>query len=98
MRSQQQAVAQRLRFVPGDEQRVLLVTRGMVRRKVQRLEVVIIGFNLRSFLDRVAQIAKDSNNLVHRLDDGVFHADGATNARQRDVKWLLIDAVQWSYL
>ena len=86
MRAQQQAVAQRLRFLSGDEQRVLRVARGMVRRKVQRLEIVVIGFNLRTFLDRVAQIAEDANDLVHRLDDGMFRADGTANAGKGDVE------------
>src|ERR1700675_1379592 len=60
----------------------------MIRRKVQRFEVVIIGFNLRTFLDRVAQIAEDANDLVHRLDDGMFGADGMTNAGKSDVEAL----------
>src|ERR1700674_3767204 len=88
MCAQQQAVAQRLRFLPGDEQRVLRIARGMVRRKVQRLEVVVISFNLGAFLDRVAEIAKDTNDFVHRLDDGMFHADRTTNAGERDVETL----------
>src|SRR5207245_2176309 len=86
MRAQQQAVAQRLRFLPGDEECVLRIARWMIRRKVQRLEIVVIGFNFRTFLDRVAQIAEDANDLVHRLDDGMLHADGATNARKGNVE------------
>ncbi len=81
-----QSVAQRLRFLAGDKQRVLRIARRMVRRKIQRLKVVKIGFNLRTFLDRVAQIAKDPNNLVHRLDDGMLRAEGPANAGEGDVE------------
>src|SRR5258708_27443693 len=58
----------------------------MVRREVQRLEVVIVGFNLRALLDRVTQIAEDANNLLHRLDDGMLRADGTANAGKGDVE------------
>jgi hypothetical protein len=58
VRAQQQAVAQFFRFLPGDEKGVLRVARGMVRRKIQGLEVVVIGFNLRTFFDRVAELRK----------------------------------------
>src|SRR5208337_4731592 len=86
VRAQEQAIAQRLRFLTGDEKRVLRVARGMVRRKVQSLEIVKVGFNLRPFLNRVAQIAEDANHLVHRLDDGMFGADGTANAGEGDVE------------
>src|SRR5713226_1551225 len=98
VRAQQQAVAQWLRFLPGDEERVLRVARGMIRRKVQRFKVVIIRLNLRPFLDRVTQIAEDANDLVHRLEDGMFHADRTTNAGESDVKRPLNDTVWYSYL
>jgi len=55
--------------------------RGMIRRKIQRLEVVIIGFNFRTFLDRVAQIAEAADDLVHRLDDGMLRTEGAAECR-----------------
>src|SRR5882762_5767277 len=60
----------------------------MIRRKVQRFEVVVIGFNLRTLLDRIAEIAEHANDLVHRLDDGMFRADGTTNAVEGDVETL----------
>ena len=88
VRAQQQAVALRLRFLSGDEERVLRIARGMIRRKIQRFEVVVVGFNLRAFLDRVAQIAEDADDLVHRLDDGMLRADGAANAGESDVETL----------
>jgi hypothetical protein len=75
-------------ILPGDEQRVLRVARGMVRRKIQRLEVVVIGFDLGTFFDRVAQIAEDGDDLVHRLDDGMLRADGTANAGKGDVEAL----------
>ena len=58
-----QTVAQRLRFLPGDEERILRVARGMIRREIQRLEIVVIGFNLRTFFDRVAEIAEDADRF-----------------------------------
>src|SRR5271166_502445 len=60
----------------------------MVGRKVQRLEVVEVGFNLRTFFDRVAQVAEDGNHLVHRLDNGMLGADGAADAGESYVETL----------
>ena len=88
MRAQQQAVAQRLRFLPRDEQRILRIARRVVRRKIQRLEVVKVGLNLRAFLDRVAEIAEDANHLVHRLDDGMLRAGGTADTGEGDVETL----------
>jgi hypothetical protein len=45
MRAQQQALAQRLGLLAGDEQRILRVASGMVRRKIQRFEIVLIGLD-----------------------------------------------------
>ena len=83
---QQQTLALRLRFLPGDEQRVLRVARRMVGRKIQRLEVVIVGLDHRPFLHRVAEIAEDGDDLVHRLDHGMFRAERAANAGEGDVE------------
>ena len=88
MGAEQQPIALRLRILARNEERVLRVTRWMVRRKVQRLEVVIIGFNLRTLFDRVAQIAEDTDNFLHRLDYKVFRANGSANARKGDVETL----------
>src|SRR5712692_2847898 len=60
----------------------------MMGRKVQRFEVVIIRINIRHVSDRVAEMAEDDNDLVHRLDDGMFRADGTTNTGEGDVKTL----------
>ena len=74
----------------GDEDRVLRVARGMVRRKIQRLEVVVVGFDLRAFGNRVAEIAEDGDDLVHRADDGMLRAQRTANAGEGDV-----DAFGW---
>ena len=66
MRAQQQALALRLRLLAGDEERVLRIARRMVRRKIQRFEVVVIGFDDGAFGDGVAELLKDGDNLVAR--------------------------------
>src|ERR1700733_12881392 len=88
MRAQQQAIAQRLRLLSRDEERVLRIARGMVRGKVQRLEVVIISFNFGTFLNRVTEITEDAYYLVHRLDNRMFRADRAANAGESNVETL----------
>ena len=84
--AQQQAVALRFRFLAGDEQRVLGIARGMVRRKIQCFEIVVVGLDDRTFLDRVAEIAEDGDDLVHRLDHGMLGAERAANAGEGDVE------------
>ncbi len=86
MRAQQQAIARGLLFLPGDEQRVLRVARRMVRRKIQRLEVVVVGLDLRAFANRVAHRLEDGDDLVHHAQHRMFHTDGTLNARQRNVE------------
>ena len=85
MRAQQQALALRLRLLSRDEERVLRVARGMVRREIQRLEIVVVGFDHRAFGDRVAQFLEYADDLVHRFDDGVFCANGTADAGEGDV-------------
>ncbi len=51
------------RFLLRDEERVLRVARRMVRRKIQRLEIVVVGLDLRTFFDRVAEIAEDARRF-----------------------------------
>ena len=58
VRAHQQPVAQRLSLLPGQHQRVLRVARGMVRREIQRLEVVEVALHLRPQRGRVAQMMK----------------------------------------
>src|SRR5579864_1619822 len=57
----------------------------MIRRKVQRFEIVIVGFNHRTFGDRISEIAKNGDDFVLRADDRVLGADRAANAGERDV-------------
>ena len=77
-----------LRSWSGDEQRVLRVARRMVRRKVQRLEVVVVGLDLGAFADRVAHRLEDGDDLVLHAQHRMLDADRALNAGQRDVEAL----------
>ena len=77
-----------LLLLPGDEQRVLRVARRMVRRKVQRLEVVVVGLDLGTFADGVAHRLEDRDDLVHHAQHGMFDADRALDAGKRDVETL----------
>ena len=88
MRAQQQAVARGLAFLPGDEQRVLRVARRMVRRKVQRLKVVIVGLDLGSFAHRVAHGLEDRDDLVLHSQHRMLGADRALHAGERNVEAL----------
>src|SRR6266566_1759247 len=83
--AEQQPFTRRLRFLIGEEQRVLSVARRMVWRKIQRLEVVVVGLDDRTFSNRVAKIAKDGDDFVHGADDGVLLADWALDAGEGDV-------------
>ena len=85
VRAQQQALALRLRLLAGDEQRVLRIARRMVRRKIQRLEVVVIGFDDGAFRNGIAEFLKDTDDFAHRTDDGMLGADGAAYAGEGDV-------------
>src|ERR1700730_13972764 len=88
MSAKQQAIFRSLGFLPGDEDRVLRVARGMIWRKIQRLKIVVISFNLRTFFHGIAQIAEDADNLVHRLDYRMLGTDGATNDGESDIECL----------
>ena len=59
---------------------------GWFGGKFRRLEIVVVGLNLRTFFDRIAQVAEDADNLVHRLDDGMLRAEGTANAGEGDVE------------
>ena len=48
---------------------------GWLGRKVQRLEVVEVGFDLGADADRVAQGREDAHDLVQGARDGVLGAE-----------------------
>ena len=75
-----------LLLLAGDEQRVLGVARRMVRREVQRLEVVVVGLDLGAFADGVAHRLEDGDDFVHHAQHGMLDADGAVDAGERDVE------------
>ena len=75
-------------LLAGDEQRILSVARRMVRRKVERLEVVVVGLDLRPFAHGVAHRLEDGDDLVHHAQHGMFYADGALDAGEGDVEAL----------
>src|SRR5438477_10374677 len=58
----------------------------MVRREIQRFEIVVIGFDHRSLSNRIAEIAKDGDDFVHGADDRVLRADGAADSGEGDVE------------
>ena len=47
VRPQQQSFALRLGLLVGDKERILRIARGMIGRKIQRLEIVIVGLDYR---------------------------------------------------
>ena len=76
-----------------EKQRVLRVARRMIRRKIQRFEIVVIGFDCRPLGDGVSEVLEHANDFVLRPNDGVFGTDGATNAGKGDVDGkLAVDA------
>ena len=96
VRAQQQPVAQSLLLLPCEEQGVLHVARGMVGRKVQRLEIVVIGLDLGALGNRVAKIAEHAHHLVHRADHGVLGAKWTSDAGQGDIDAFGIEAASGS--
>ena len=57
----------------------------MIGREVQRLEIVIVSFDDRAFFNRVAEIAKDGDDFVHRLDDRMLRAERTPIAGEGDI-------------
>ena len=76
-----QAIALRLLLLSGEEDRVLHIARRMIRRKVQRLEVVVVGLDLGAFADGVAHRLEDRDDLVHRAHDGMLRAQADGECR-----------------
>src|SRR5262249_45056648 len=87
MSAQQQAVALRLFLLPGDKDGVLGITRGMVRRKIQRFKIEIVGLDLRAVGNGVAHGAEDLDDFVHGAQDRMLGAHGTVNAGKGDVEF-----------
>ena len=67
--------------------RVSCVSRaGWFGRKVQRLEIVVVGLDLRAFANRVAHRLEDRDDLIHHAQHGMLDTDGTLNARKGDVE------------
>src|ERR1019366_440454 len=57
----------------------------MVRRKIQRLEVVVVSLDLRAFADRIAHCLEDRDDLILHAQHWMLGTDGPHHARKRDV-------------
>ena len=68
-----------------DEERVLRVAGGMVGREVQRFEVVPVGLDLRTRIDRVAHLAEDVLHLPAHERDGMQMSEPRHARGKRDV-------------
>ena len=85
MRAQQEAIALLLLLLSGEEDRVLHIARRMIRRKIQRLEIVVVRFDLGTGANGIAHRLEDRDDLVHRADDGMLRAQRTANAGEGDV-------------
>ena len=72
MRAQQFTRAGRIRF---QEERVVHLARRMIRLKIELGEIIIVGFDIRSFGDGEAEIGEDRRKLVHDLRNRVQPAE-----------------------
>ena len=66
-------------------ERVLHVARGMVRRHVERFEVVVVVLDLRALEDLVAHAAEDVLDLLAHPHQRMDAARGMLASGQRDV-------------
>ena len=57
----------------------------MVRREIQRFEVVIIRFDDRPFGNGVAEFLKDADNLAPSPHDRMLGSNWTANAGKRDI-------------
>ena len=62
-------------------ERVLHVARGMIRRHVERFEVVVVVFDLRAFEDLVAHAGEDVLDLLAHAHQRVDAARAAARGR-----------------
>ena len=68
-----------------DVERIPIVARRMALRNVERIEVVIDGFNLRPALDSEPEIEEDFFNFALHLRDGMQRAERAAVAGEGEV-------------
>ena len=66
-------------------QRVLHVARGMLRRHVERFEVVVVVFELGALDDEEAEAGEDRLDALAQDRQRMAVADARTTAGQRDV-------------
>ncbi len=71
--------------VAGQEERVLHVARGMVRREVQGLEVVVVGLDLRALDHGEAEPGEDLDDLVLHPAQRMGGAERRAAAGERQV-------------
>ncbi len=76
------------RFVAGRGQveRVVVGARRVMRRDVERAEIVPVALDVRSFGDGEAHGAEDRRDLLHRAADRMDQAGGARARRQRGIE------------
>ena len=82
----QQAVAAGLMCLSRHLQGVLRIARRVVFRKVKRLKIVEIAFDLRAEPGRIAELVKDFDDAVHGLEQRVRDAGRAHGTGQRDIQ------------
>ena len=68
-----------------EEERVVRFARRMVRREVERGEVVEVGLDVRTFFDGEAHLAEDVREFFHHLRHRMDRAEARAHRRQRDV-------------
>src|SRR5215203_2597345 len=86
MSSKQEAPALLARYRRSiDVKRVMQVHRRMIRREIQRREVVPVCFHLRPHSDSKADAAEDFDNLVHHAGDRMLRSDPPASRRHRQV-------------
>ncbi|CDN46047.1 hypothetical protein BN871_KF_00060 [Paenibacillus sp. P22] len=71
--------------VLGHVERVLHIARRMVFRQVERLEVVVVGFDFRSFRDGITEADENILDLLLHLHERMDRARRQPAARQRHV-------------
>ena len=85
MGAQKQAIAQRFVLLVGDDKRVLGIARRVVRRKIQRFKIVVVGFHFGSDTDRVAHVFENTDDFLHGANQRVLRAKGWSDSGERDI-------------